>query len=146
MQKMAYTKSVIEETMRLYPPVWLMARKSYYEDDVCGYRLPAGSTVLINVYGMNHDPLCWNNPELFAPSRFDLANKGQHHPFQFIPFGGGQRLCIGNQFAMMVMHVVVGKLISAFNFETPQGFKARAEPNVTLRAKGSIRLIVNQNS
>ena len=146
LQKMTYTKSVIEETMRIYPPVWLIARKSFQDDNICGHFLPAGSTVLINVYGMNHDPLTWNEPGIFNPSRFDAVKKMQHHPFQFIPFGGGQRLCIGNLFAMMVMQVVVSKLVTAFDFEVPPGFKALPEPNVTLRAKGGIRLLLKHHS
>jgi len=142
LQKMTYTKSVIEETMRMYPPVWLIARKAYHDDEICGYVLPAGSTVLINVYGMNHDALHWKEPGLFEPSRFEPVKRSQHHPFQFIPFGGGQRLCIGNLFAMMVMQVVVGKLVTAFDFETLPGSKALPEPNVTLRARNGIRLLV----
>jgi len=146
LQKMMYTKSVIEETMRMYPPVWLIARKAYHDDEICGHFLPAGSTVLLNVYGMNHYPLSWKEPGLFDPSRFDPVNRSQHHPFQFLPFGGGQRICIGNLFAMMVMQVVVGKLVTAFDFETPAGFRALPQPNVTLRARDGIRLIVKNRS
>lgn len=144
LQKLVYTKSVIEETMRLYPPVWVMARKSIAEDIISGFRQPAGSTILINIYGMNHHAGYWNSPELFLPDRFNTTIK-ERHPFLFIPFGGGQRLCIGNLFAMMVMQTVVARLVREFEFAVPPGFKPLAQPNITLRAKGGIRLLVKHN-
>ena len=146
LQKMSFTRSVIEETMRLYPPVWIMARKSAADDEIAGFHIPAHSTVLINVYGMNHHSAYWNSPGSFSPARFNDENKKQIHPFAFIPFGGGQRLCIGSLFAMMVMQTVVCRLVLEFDFDIPPGFKAIAEPNVTLRAKGGIRLIVKNHS
>jgi len=146
LQKMSFTRSVIEETMRLYPPVWIMARKSAADDEIAGFHLPAHSTVLINVYGMNRHSPYWNSPASFSPCRFNDENKKQIHPFAFIPFGAGQRPCIGNLFAMMVMQTVVCRLVREFDFEIPPGFKAIAEPNVTLRAKGGIRLIVKNHS
>lgn len=145
LQKLSYTKAVIEETMRLYPPVWVMARKSIAADTVSGFHLPAGSTILINVYGMNHNNGYWHSPEMFLPDRFDVTNKETRHPFLFIPFGGGQRLCIGNLFAMLVMQTIVVRLVKEFRFTVPPGFKAVAQPNVTLRAKGGIRLLVDYN-
>ncbi|MEP7376655.1 MAG: cytochrome P450 [Chitinophagaceae bacterium] len=144
-QHLSYTKAVIEETMRLYPPVWIMARKSVADDEIDGFHIPAHSTILVNVYGMNHHQVYWNCPGTFDPSRFN-NNKEQSHPFAYIPFGGGQRLCIGNLFAMMVMQTVVCGLVREFDFEIPPGFKAIAEPNVTLRAKGGIKLLVKPHS
>ena len=146
LQKLSCTRSVIEETMRLYPPVWIIARKSFEDDEIAGFTIPAHSTILINVYGMNHHAPYWNTPESFSPSRFTISTKEQPPPFAYLPFGGGQRLCIGNLFAMMVMQTVVCRLVQNFDFEISPGFKAVAEPNVTLRAKGGIRLIVKNHS
>lgn len=141
LHKIPFSRLAIDETMRLYPPVWIMARKSIERDNVNGYHIPAQSTVLINVYGMNHYPGYWENPETFAPSRFDSTER---HPFLFIPFGGGQRICIGNLFAMMVMETVINKLLKEFDFEIPPGFMVTPQPSVTLRAKGGIKLIVKK--
>lgn len=143
LHKKPFTRSAIEETMRLYPPVWIMARKSIEADNVNGYHIPAQSTVLVNVYGMNHYKGYWDDPETFNPARFDSTER---HPFLFIPFGGGQRVCIGNLFAMMVMETVVGKLEKEFEFDIPAGFKVKPEPSVTLRAKGGIKLIVKKKN
>jgi cytochrome P450 len=140
-QKLTWSKAVIEETMRLYPPVWVMARKSFSDDSVAGYHLPAGSTVLINIYGMNQHPGYWDSPREFIPNRFQNDNK-ERHPFLFIPFGAGQRLCIGSALAMMVMQTVICRLTQQFEFKIPDRFRAVAEPNITLRAKGGIKLFV----
>ena len=146
LQKLSWSRMVIEETMRLYPPVWVMARKSFADDSIAGYHLPGGSTVLINIYGMNHYAGYWDKSFEFIPERFHQDNKEQRHPFLFIPFGAGQRLCIGSSLAMMVMQTVVCRLVQKFEFEIPVGFRAIAEPNITLRAKGGIQLMIKSKS
>ncbi|MFN2438444.1 MAG: cytochrome P450, partial [Chitinophagaceae bacterium] len=127
------------------PPVWVIARKSVLDDTISGFHLPASSTVLINVYGMNTSSAYWHSPQLFNPDRFH-NNKEQRQPFTYIPFGGGQRVCIGHLFAMMVMQTVVCKLVREFEFDIPTGFKPVIDPNITLRVKGGIRLLVTHNS
>lgn len=139
LQKLSYTKAVIEETMRLYPPVWLMARRSVTDDNICGFNIPAGTTTLINIYGMNHHAGYWNDPGSFRPERF-TATDTTRHPFLFIPFGMGRRLCIGNMFAMTVMQTVVSRLVRAFSFEIADGYKPVARPGITLRTKNGIYL------
>lgn len=142
--QMPYTKAVIEETMRIYPPVWIMARKSINDDVIENFHVPASSTILLNVYGLNHSSKLWNDPGTFSPRRMLPGEKEKLVPFLFIPFGGGQRLCIGNQFAMLVMQVVVSKLIQQFEFKVPPGFNPITEPNVTLRAKHGIQLMIKK--
>jgi cytochrome P450 len=134
-----YSNGVINETMRMYPPVWIMARKSISEDIIDGYTIPAKSTVLVNVYGMNYSERCWKDPDEFDPTRFDTQD---NHPFLFIPFGGGQRPCIGKSFAMLIMQTVLEKLLAEFDFRIPPGFKPETHPGVTLRAKKGIHLLL----
>ena len=145
-QKLPWSRMVIDETMRLYPPVWVMARKSFKEDIVLGYHLPAASTVLINTYGMNYDETYWHQPFEFLPDRFHTDNKEQRHPFLFIPFGAGQRPCIGSSFAMMVMQTVIMRLVQRFEFHIPNGFTVVPEPNITLRAKNGIQLLIRSKT
>ena len=145
-QKLQWSRMVIEETMRLYPPVWVMARKSFKEDLFAGYYLPAGSTVLINTYGMNHDATYWQRPFDFLPERFHPDNNEERHPFLFIPFGAGQRPCIGSSFAMMVMQTVIIRLVQRFKLYIPKGFIAVPEPNITLRAKNGIQLLIRSKT
>ena len=143
-KKLTYTHMVIEETMRIYPPVWVMARKSFSEDNIAGYHLPAGSTILINIYGMNHHEKYWKNSFDFIPDRFQTHSKESRHPFLFIPFGAGQRPCIGSSLAMMVLQSVIFRLVQQFEFKIPNEFLPIVEPNITLRAKYGIRLLIKQ--
>ena len=142
LQNLYYTRSLIEEAMRFYPPVWIIARKSASDDIINGYKLPAGSTVLINVYGMHHDTHLWKKPGEFDPTHFSNQAKELIPPFSYLPFGGGQRICIGNHFAMMVMQTVVTMMVSNFEFKIPGGFVPEVDPNLTLRAKNGIQLLV----
>jgi cytochrome P450 len=144
LQQLDYTRAVIEETMRFYPPVWIIARKAAAVDFINGYYLPARATVLINVYGMHHNPGYWKNPEIFDPLHFCKEAKESLPPFSFIPFGGGQRLCIGHHFAMMVMQTVVVRLIQEFRFSIPGNTVPTIDANVTLRAKEGIQLYIEQ--
>ena len=116
-------------------------------DDVIGqYKLPGGSVVLINVYGMHHFPGYWEKPGEFYPAHFAPDNKKSLPAFSYLPFGGGQRLCIGHHFAMMVMQVVVIQLVLSFRFKVPEGFIPVIDPNLTLRAKEGIRLLIQQTN
>lgn len=138
------TRMVIEETLRLYPPVWVMARKSSEADTISGYHLPKASTILINVYGMHRNPKFWNDPDQFDPEHFNPTNASTAPPFAYLPFGGGQRLCIGNHFAMMVMQTVISTLVREFEFSVPEGFKPIPNPTITLRAKNGIALYIKK--
>lgn len=137
-----FLQALIYETLRMYPPVWIMARKSKKEDRLESYHLPANATILINIYGINHDPKTWKDPEKFDPERF-LGSILASHPFQFIPFGAGKRACIGNSLAMIVMKTVIIRLIQKYDFSLPPSNPVSIEPSITLRAKGGIKVIVN---
>lgn len=144
LEKLVITKSVIEETMRLYPPVWVIARKAIADDNVNGFLVPANSTILINIYGMNHSSRYWTSPALFNPARFDDESE-RPQAFSNLSFGGGQRQCIGKLFAMMVMQTVVGLLVQEFELEVPAGFEPVLEPGTTLRARGGIEMLLKGN-
>jgi cytochrome P450 len=146
LQQLSYTKSLIEEAMRFYPPVWIIARKATAADTINSYHLPAGATVLINVYGMHHHPAYWNKPDTFDPSHFCARAKENVPPFLYLPFGGGQRLCIGHHFAMMVMQTVIVRLVHEFSFSVPAFFVPTIDANLTLRAKEGIQLVIQQTN
>jgi cytochrome P450 len=146
LQHLSYTKSFIEETLWFYPPVWIIARKCFAPDIITGYKLPAASTVLINVYGLHHGERHWNDAGHFNPLNFSKEGKESMVPFSYLPFGGGQRLCIGHHFAMMVMQTVVAKLVEHFEFKIAPGFVPEVDPNLTLRAKDGIKLLVKSTN
>lgn len=144
LQQLVYTKQVINETLRCYPPVWAFVRKPLYEDVIDGVQIPALSNLFINVYGIHRHPLYWEKPNDFYPGHFDVDAVVKRPAFAYVPFGGGPRLCIGNNFAMMVMQIVTAHLVRHFSFEIPENYEPIVDPNVTLRAKDGIRLIIHR--
>ena len=143
---LTYAKQVIQETLRCYPPIWAIVRKPITDDHIYGVKIPTSANVLINVFGMHHHPGYWLTPDKFNPDHFTEEQQAQRPQFAYLPFGGGPRLCIGNNFATMVMQVVVSRLCNHFEFDIPAGYVPEAEPNITLRAKHGIQVIIKKPS
>lgn len=101
-----FGRQVINESMRMYPPIYAIGRKMINDDTIGGYYVPTGSRVLINIIGIHHHPQLWNKPREFIPARFENFDAKGENRFAFIPFGGGPRICIGNNFAMMEMQLI----------------------------------------
>ena len=142
--KLIYTKQVIQETLRLYPPIWAVVRTPVKDDIINGLRLPAQANVLLNIYGLHHHPDYWEQPEHFYPEHFNIANEKDRPAFVYVPFGGGPRLCLGQNFAMLVMHIVLCRICQSFEFYVPEGYVPVVEPNITLRAKHGIQLNIKK--
>lgn len=144
--QLTYSKQVIQETLRCYPPIWAFVRSPICDDTIHSIKIPAQSNVLLNIYGLLHHAEYWESPESFNPEHFNSENEKKRPPYVFIPFGAGPRVCIGQNFAMMIMHVVVNRLVKDFEFTIPEGFVPEVEPNITLRAKKGIQLILNKKN
>ncbi|RYD32622.1 MAG: cytochrome P450, partial [Verrucomicrobiaceae bacterium] len=126
--KLTYTGAVIRETMRLYPPIWIIERRVIAEDEVGGYTLPAGSAVVISPYALHRHPAFWERPEEFDPGRFLGAA-----PAAYIPFGAGPRFCIGNEFALLEAHLITAMILQSFRPCAVPGAAVRPQPDITLR-------------
>lgn len=113
--QLKYTRQVLNESMRLFPPVPMLGRKAIGEDEVSGYRIPAGSRVNLSQYITHRHPEFWVEPEKFLPARFE--NENNIYPYSFFPFGGGPRECVGKQMAMMEAICVLASLVGSFEFE-----------------------------
>ncbi len=134
--KMPFTKAVIEEALRLYPPAWVVERIALEADEVNGYQIPKGGIVGVSPYLMHRNPRYFENPEGFDPERW-LVPDPSRPKLAYMPFGGGPRTCIGNAFAMMELQIIVPMLLQRFQLSLVPGFKLELEPSVTLRpAKG----------
>jgi cytochrome P450 len=144
--KLAYTRQVIYEAMRCYPSLWILARKSIEDDTLKDFPVPSGSNILINLYGLHHHPAYWDNPDIFDPDRFAPSLDEKRPPFVFIPFSVAPRSCIGSNFAMMEMLIVVTRIAKMFDLEVPAGYVPKIEPDTTLKAGGGIQLIVKKVS
>ena len=99
--QLTYTRMVLAEALRLYPPAWTIGRRALGDYDVGGYAIPAGSIVLMSQWVMQRDPRYYPDPELFDPCRWTPEAEAQRPKFSYFPFGGGPRLCVGESFAWM---------------------------------------------
>jgi cytochrome P450 len=104
--RLEYTKQVIQEVMRLYPPAWMFARFAERDVTIGGQRVPAGAPILLCPFVTHRDPALWPNPEVFDPGRFTADGSAGRPRFAYYPFGGGPRQCIGNHFAMMEAQLI----------------------------------------
>ena len=111
---LGYTRRVIEETLRLYPPTWLTARSSGADDALGGYIIPAGALVFLSPYLTHRHPAVWEDPEAFDPERFTPARAAQRPAFAYFPFGGGPRRCIGSGLATTEIQMIVATVVQRF--------------------------------
>ena len=131
--KMEYNRQILSESMRLYPPAWITDRVALEDDEVNGIKITKGDVIGLYIYGAHHSPKLWEDPEKFDPSRFERDKIKSHHPYAYYPFGGGPRLCIGQQFAMVEMQLSLMELIKNFDFKLKKGHPIALSPLVTLR-------------
>ncbi len=140
--RMPYTRMVIEEALRLYPPVFGLSRRVIADDELRGHRIPKGAQVLVSPYAMHRSPTLWEHPEEFDPDRFTPEIHKQRHRHVYIPFGAGPRLCIGSAFAMMELQVLIPTLTSALHLELDGNADIAPQTCMTLRPKGPVTMRV----
>ncbi|WP_158944434.1 cytochrome P450 [Granulicella sp. S190] len=138
--KLEFTTQVIQEGLRLYPPFWMIDRMAVADDHVGDIVIPKGSTVIVFVYGAHHAPRYWESPEEFDPERFIKANEKLRTPFTHLPFGGGPRGCIGGNYAMLQMLMILSDLLRRYDFQLTPGQTIEEQPMVILRPKHGIRM------
>lgn len=140
--RLQYTAMIINESMRLYPPAYMIGREAVEECTLGGYHIPAGSTLLMSQWITQRDPRHFAQPEMFHPERWagDLAK--QLPKYAYFPFGGGPRLCIGSTFAMMENVLILARIAQKFRFALAPGQEVTPQPTITLRPKKGIRVVV----
>ena len=127
-----YNRAILDESMRLYPPSWMITREAIDDDVVDGYRIPRGAQLLISAYGVHHAPELWPEPERFRPERF-LPEATERERFAFLPFGGGPRVCLGEQYALTEMQLILARLAQRLALELAPGARIAARAHVGLR-------------
>jgi cytochrome P450 len=142
--KFEFATQVIQEALRLYPPFWMVDRIALSDDRVGDLVIPRGSTVVVFIYGVHHAPRYWENPESFDPERFTRANEKLHKPFAYLPFGAGPRGCIGGNYAMLQILMILNVLLRKYDFKLGPGQAIEARPMVILRPKHGIRMVFTE--
>lgn len=139
-----YTRAVIRETMRLYPPAWVIGREAIEDVEIAGWTVTNGAQVLLPQSLVHRDRRWFDNPDLFRPERWIDGLEERIPRFAYFPFGGGPRICIGNYFAMMESVLVVATMAQNFSFENVSGEALRTKPSVTQRPATAIEMKVRR--
>ena len=143
LHQLTYTAQVLSESMRLYPPVWHMGRMNLEDDEIGGYKIPAGSHVRMSALTLHRSSHYWDEPEKFDPERFSSENAKKIDQYVYVPFGAGPRLCAGRNFAMMEMVFIVAEVIRKFELKF-KGEAIEPAPKLTLRPSKDILLQLNK--
>ncbi|APU15747.1 MULTISPECIES: cytochrome P450 [Actinoalloteichus] len=142
LRRLVYTTMVIEEAMRLYPPVWILPRAAQQDDEVGGYHVPAGADVLICPYTLHRHPEFWADSETFRPERFAPEQKANRSRYSYLPFGAGPRFCVGSSLGMMEAVLVIAMITRELRLTGVPGRPVVPEPMLSLRVRGGLEMAV----
>ncbi|HYV49874.1 MAG TPA: cytochrome P450 [Myxococcaceae bacterium] len=144
--KLTFARKVVQETMRLRPPAWQVTRTLTEDDRIDGYHLPAGTEVLTLIYGIQQHPDFWPDPTRYDPERFAPAEVERRHKCAWIPFGAGQRLCIGRDFALMEGQLALAMMAQRYDLRSLDRREPSPRLSSTLQPKGGVSVAVSRRS
>jgi cytochrome P450 len=146
--RLRYTRMVVNEGLRLYPPVWLLPRRSLAADDIGGYDIPAGSDVLISIYSLHRHPAFWPDPDRFDPERFAPPPGADPHARMpaFLPFGAGPRTCVGMRLGLVEAMLAIASLAQRFTLSCADDRVPIPEASLSLHPRGGVPMIVRERT
>ncbi len=146
MAAIPYVKHVFDESMRLYPPAWGQPREALEDDVVEGYLIEKGHMISLCQFMTHRDPRFWSEPGKFLPERF-ADDSGEHRPkFAYFPFGGGSRMCIGNNFATMEAILAIAGIVQKYDLDLVADQEIGMDLTFTLKPKGAVKCILRRAS
>ncbi|MGH8454706.1 MAG: cytochrome P450, partial [Nevskiales bacterium] len=138
-QRLPYTEKVLKESMRVYPPAWILARQTVREVEIGGYKIPPKAFVSMSEWVTHHDPRWFPEPERFLPERWTEEFEKKLPKHAYFPFGAGPRGCIGRPLAMMEATLFLTTILQRYKFTLAPGYQVVPEPSLSLRPKGGVR-------
>lgn len=138
--QLPFTRMALQETMRLCPPAWWLPRTALAEDEIDGHTVPAGTNIITLIYMIHRHPSAWPDAERFDPERFATEATAGRHRFAWVPFGAGQRLCLGRDFSLMEGQLALAMVAQRFNLRAVPGQVAQPQLTTTLRPKNGVIL------
>lgn len=142
--RLVLTRQVVQESMRLYPPVPMMTRQAIVDTELGGRALKAGTSVVMPIYAIHRHRARWDRPDAFVPERFEPGEEGRIDRYQYIPFGAGPRICIGMAFAMIEATAILATILQHVRCEVVAGYRPTPIARVTLAARGGMRMTVRR--
>lgn len=133
-----FSAMVFSEALRLYPPAWMFARHAVEDDNVLGYRIPAGAMLFLSPYVTHHHPDYWPDPERFDPERFTEQRSASRARYAYFPFGGGPRQCIGNHFAQVEALLIMTRMLQRYRIRLVEGQTVKPTPIATLQPRPGV--------
>ncbi|WIM88347.1 cytochrome P450 [Candidatus Mycobacterium wuenschmannii] len=143
--RLPWTRACFSEAMRIHPPVYLSMRRATADDDLNGYHIPRGTIVVVLTHRLHRNPEFWPEPECFDPSRF-LCAAADRPKAAYVPFGGGRRICIGTQFALLEATMIAAATSQRFLLDPVPGHVVTEEGFTTLRPKGGLPMVIRRRS
>jgi cytochrome P450 len=141
-----YTNMVVREALRLYPSAWTISRQALQDDQIGPHHIPKGSTIMLSPYVMHRNPKYWDNPEAFIPERFTPEEIERRPSHSYVPFGGGPRGCIGDNFALTELTLLTAMIYQRFTLQVVPGYQLRPEPMISLRPIGGVAMHIQQRA
>jgi cytochrome P450 len=141
-----YTRMVIDEALRLYPPAWAFSRQAMADDELGGFHLPRGWLAFVIPYVLHRLPAYWEDPDRFDPDRFSAERSADRPKFVYLPFGAGPRQCIGNHFALIESQLIVATLAQRFRLRLAPGQRVEAHPLITLRPRFGMAMTIERRT
>jgi cytochrome P450 len=142
--RLPYTESVINETLRVYPTVWMVGRENTEAVELGGYPIPVGTTLFMPQWVIHRDARWFDDPEAFRPERWDGGLAQRLHRYAYFPFGGGPRICIGNNFALMEAALVLATVAQKFRLRLADDARVTPLPTMTLRPAHGVRVVLRK--
>ena len=137
---------VTQEVLRLYPPAWIFGRKAIADDEIGGYVIPAGSMIVLSPYMTHRHPAFWEHAEVFDPKRFAPDQAAGRPRYAYFPFGGGPRVCIGNNFALMETQLVLATIAQHYQLRLVPGHPVEPEAFLSLRPRSGLPMTLHRIS
>lgn len=141
--RLPYTRMIIDETLRLYPPAYAIGRLGVDADEVGGYDVPRQAIITLSPYLTHRHPQFWPDPERFDPERFTPERSADRPRYAYLPFGGGPRQCIGNSFALTEAVLILATLAQQVRLRLVAGHPVDTEPLITLRPRHGMKMIAS---
>ncbi len=142
--RLPYTESIINETLRLYPAGWMIGRESIEPLELGGYSIPRGMTIFMTTYAIHRDPRWFDEPDAFRPERWSDGLLQRVPRYAYFPFGGGPRICIGNNFALMEASLILATIARRFRLTLAPDAMISALPSMTLRPAQGVKVVVSR--